>query len=207
MAAGQRAVGRGSAGLNSAAPRVRVAEDEGQRALLVDGVVQSVAVEGPTLGPGYWPTMLPDARPRRALLLGLGAGTIAHLLVRRFGPLPMVGVEADAEVLALARAEFGLALPSLAVVEGDALAYVGACGQRFDYVCVDLYRGAELERGALARPFLRALKKLLLPGGLAVFNLFRDRRTARRLHRLQQVFPWAEAQTVGKNVIVRCPGR
>src|SRR4051794_28926969 len=51
-------------------PRVRVAEDEGQRALLVDGVVQSVAVEGPTFhGPGYWPAMLPDVRPRQALLL------------------------------------------------------------------------------------------------------------------------------------------
>ncbi len=187
--------------------RVRVAEDEGQRALLVDGVVQSVAVEGPELGPGYWPHMLPDVRPRRALLLGLGGGTIAHLLVRRFGPVPMVGVEADPEVLALARAEFGLDLPSLAVVEGDALAYVAACTERFDYVCVDLYRGAEFERGVLARPVLRALKRLLLPGGLVVFNLFRDRRTERRLHRLRQVFPWVAAEPVGKNVVVRCHAR
>jgi spermidine synthase len=188
-------------------PRVRMAEDEGQRALLVDGVVQSVAVEGPALGPGYWPAMLPDVRPRRALLLGLGGGTIAHLLVRRFGPLSLVGVEADAEVLALARAAFDLALPSLVVVEADALAYVASCGERFDYICVDLYRGAEIERGALARPFLRRLKTLLLPGGVAVFNLFQDRRTARRVHRLQQVFPWASAEAVGKNVVVRCPAR
>ena len=190
-----------------AEPRVRVAEDEGQRALLVDGVVQSVAVEGPHLGPGYWPSMLPDVRPRRALLLGLGGGTIAHLLVRRFGPIPMVGVEVDPEVLALARAEFALDLPSLSVVEADALAYVAACAERFDYVCIDLYRGAELERGVLARPVLRAIKRLLIPGGLAVFNLFRDRRTARRLHRLQQVFTWAEAETISKNVVVRCPAR
>ena len=188
-------------------PRVRVEEDEGQRALLVDGVVQSVAVEGPHLGPGYWPSMLPDVRPRRALLLGLGGGTIAHLLARRFGPVPMVGVEADPDVLALARAEFALDLPSLTVVEGDALAYVATCAERFDYVCVDLYRGAELERGVLARPVLRAIKRLLLPGGVAVFNLFRDRRTARRLYRLQQVFPWAEAETISKNVVVRCPAR
>ena len=188
-------------------PRVRVAEDEGQRALLVDGVVQSVAVEGPRFGPGYWPSMVPDVRPRRALILGLGGGTIAHLLVRRFGAVPMVGVEADAEVLALARSQFGLDLPSLAVVEGDALAYVAACAERFDYVCVDLYRGGELERGVLARPVLRAIKRLLAPGGLAVFNLFRDRRTARRLHRLQQVFAGADAETVGKNVVVRCHAR
>ena len=199
--------GAGTRANAGGAPRVRVAEDEGQRVLLVEGVVQSVAVEGPHLGPGYWPSMLPDVRPRRALLLGLGGGTIAHLLVRRFGAVPIVGVEADAEVLTVAREEFGLDLPSLTVVEGDALDYVGACAERFDYVCVDLYRGYELERGVLARPVLRQIKRLLLPGGLAVFNLFRDGRTARRLHRLQQVFTWAEAETIGKNVVVRCPAR
>ncbi len=189
-------------------PRVRVAEDEGQRALLVDGVVQSVAVEGRTLrGPGYWPAMLPDARPRHALLLGLGAGTIAHLLVGRFGPLPIVGVEADPDVLALARAEFGLDLPGLTVVEGDAFEYVASCTERFDYVAVDLYRGADLQARVLARPFLRALKRLLLPGGQIYVNLFLDRRTARRLHRIKQIFPWAEWQPVAKNAVVRCPGR
>ncbi len=186
-------------------PRVRVAEDEGQRALLVDGVVQSVAVEGPVFGPGYWPSMLPTVRPRRALILGLGGGTIAHLLVRRFGPVPMVGVDADAEVLAVAQVEFDLTLPSLVIVEGDALQYVTACAETFDYVCVDLYRGAELERGVLARPVLRAIKRLLAGEGLAVFNLFRDGRTARRLHRIQQVFPRATSETIVKNVIVRCP--
>src|SRR5436853_429754 len=140
----------------------------------------------------------PPGRARRAVLLGLGGGTIAHLLVRRFGPISMIGVEADPEVLALARAEFGLDLPSLTVVEGDALAYVAACAERFDYVCVDLYRGAELERGALTRPFLRQLRALLLPGGIAFFNLFRDGRTGRRAHRIRQVFPWATEETVGK---------
>jgi len=117
----------------------------------------------------------------------------------------MVGVEADPEVLALARTAFDLSLPALSVVEGDALAYVAASAERFDYVCVDLYRGAELERGVLARPVLRRIKALLLPGGLTVFNLFRDGRTARRVHRIQQVFPWAEAEAVSKNVVVRCP--
>ncbi|HZU07656.1 MAG TPA: methyltransferase domain-containing protein [Chloroflexota bacterium] len=186
-------------------PRVQVAEDEGRRALLVDGVVQSVAVDGPGIPTGYWAQMLPEVRPRRALLLGLGAGTVAHLLVRRFGPVPMIGVEVDAEVLAVARAEFGLALPSLTIVEADARRYVLECSERFDYVCVDLYRGGQLERGALARPFLRGIRRRLLPGSLVVFNLLRDKRLPRRLQRVQQVFPRTEVRGVGKNVVVRCP--
>lgn len=185
------------------AQRVWVGEDAGQRALFVEGVVQSVAAADALRGPGYWPAMLPDSRPRRALLLGLGGGTIAHLLVRRFGPVPLVGVESDPEVLAVARAEFDLALPSLTVVEGDAVDYIAACAERFDYICVDLYRGAEPERRVYARPFLRQLRARCLPGGLVVFNLFRDGRTARRLHRIQQVFPYATSERIGQNIVVR----
>jgi spermidine synthase len=189
-------------------PRVRVDVEEGQRALLVEGVVQSVAVEGAVFrGPGYWPAMVPDVRPRHALLLGLGAGTVAHLIARRFGPVPMVGVEADPEVLALARAAFDLHLPSLTVIEADAFEYVAACDERFDYIAVDLYRGAQLQGMALSRPFLRALRALLLPGGQVYVNLFQDGRTAKRLHRLRQVFPLAAVEIIGKNAVVRCPGR
>jgi spermidine synthase len=188
----------------SGRPRVWIAEDEGQRALFVDGVVQSVAVDAGDFGPGYWPSMLPDVRPRRALLLGLGAGTIAHLLVRRFGAVPMVGVDDDAEVIAIGCAQFRLALPSLTIVEADAVDYVARCTQRFDYVCVDVYRAAELDRRVLARPTLRRLKALAMSHGLVVFNLFRDGRTVRRHHRIQQIFRSVVSIPVGKNVVVRC---
>jgi spermidine synthase len=185
-------------------PRVWIAEDEGQRALFVDGVVQSVAVDAGDFGPGYWPSMLPEVRPRRALLLGLGAGTIAHLLVRRFGAVPMVGIDDDAEVIAIGCSQFRLALPSLTIVEADAVDYVARCTERFDYVCVDVYRAAEFDRRVLARPTLRRLKALARSHGLVVFNLFRDGRTLRRQHRIQQIFRSAVSVPVGKNVVVRC---
>src|SRR4051812_39407749 len=70
----------------SAPHGVWIGEDEGQTALLIDGVVQSVYVGDGPLGPGYWPLMLPDTPPRSSLILGLGGGTIPHLLTRKFGP-------------------------------------------------------------------------------------------------------------------------
>jgi spermidine synthase len=195
--------GRAPAGeTGDVAGRVRVGADEGRWALLVDGVVQSIAVGDGEVG-GYWPAMLPDVRPRRALVLGLGGGTVVHLLRRRFGPLPVVALEVDAEVLALARAEFGLDWPELEVRQEDAFEYVAACRGRFDYVCVDLYRGNRPERGVLGRPFLRGLKALANPGAEIAINLFFDRRATNAVERIGRVLTVRAAQRVGKNLVVK----
>lgn len=197
-----RARGRArGAGTGGVAPRVRIGEDEGRRALLVEGVVQSVAVDD-AVG-GYWAELLPEARPRRALVLGLGGGTIVHLLRRRFGPVATVAVEVDPEVLALARAEFGLDWPELEVRLADAFTFVAECRQRFDYVCVDLYRGDRPERGVLGRPFLRGLKALANPGAEIAINLFLDRRAVTAVRRIARVLAVRTTRRVGKNVVVR----
>jgi len=184
--------------------RARLGDDGGRLALLVDGVVQSVAVDGADLGESYWSAMVPDVRPRSALLLGLGAGTIARLLTDRFGPVPIVGVERDPAVVALGRAHFGLDLPNLEVVVEDAFAFVDTCSQTFDLIGVDLYDGLVLARGTLAKPFLRRLRALLAPGGCVVLNLTLSRRLPRQLHRLSQVFHVARTVDAGFNVVVYC---
>jgi len=187
--------------------QARVAEDEGRLALLVDGVVQSVAVDDSTASFDCWAAQVPDARPRRALILGLGGGTVAQLITRRFGPVPTVGVERDAEVVELARTRLGLDLPNVSIVVADAFAYVAQCADRFDLICVDLYLGGQMERAALNKPFLRQLARLLSPIGTVVFNLFRERRTSQRLSRLQQFFRIVKTLEVGKNVVVHCRAR
>jgi hypothetical protein len=63
---------------------LRIEEYEGHRVLVADGVILSVAVTDTDPPFGYWTAMLPEGAPRTALLLGLGAGTLAHLLARRF---------------------------------------------------------------------------------------------------------------------------
>jgi len=59
---------------------------DGRTALLIDGVVQSLDPgDGTEDVNGYWPALIPEYRPERTLLLGLGGGTVARLLLRRFG--------------------------------------------------------------------------------------------------------------------------
>jgi spermidine synthase len=182
---------------------VRLGEDDGRPVLLVNGAVQSVLADDPD---GYWRLMVPDVKPRRALLLGLGAGTIARLLHERFGVVPIVGVDDDPAVIDFAR-ELLRDLPDVAVEHGDAFAYVeqaASAGERFDYVAVDLYRGDRLAHGVVGRPFLRALRTILEPRGVAVFNLFHERRVADRVRRIGRVFTILDRQVVGKNVVLRC---
>lgn len=180
-------------------------EVDGMRAIVIGGVIQSVAVDQlPPVG-SYWHAMLPDRRPANVLLLGLGGGTLAHLLTLRFGPLRIVGVDASASMVALARAAFGLdELAHLEIVVADAFAFVTSCVERFDQIYVDLFVGAEMARGVIARPFLRQLCRLLSPGGTVTFNLSHDRRSGERLHRLRTVFGVVRPTVVGKNVVVSC---
>ena len=195
-------------------------------ALEVGGIVQSVSVPddmdlpapmdtnaAPQPGPGggYWGLMLPPGCPRRALLLGLGAGTVARLLARRCPDVEMVGVERDAEVIAVARSDFGLDnLRRLSVVEADAFAWVAehAASEpgRFDLLCLDLFEAGRLAPGTLATAFLRQLALLLAPGGTLTVNLMVTARTPDQLHRLRRVFePQRELRLRGNLVVHATP--
>lgn len=170
----------------------------------MDGVVQSVALDGGAGRAGYWGAMLPDVRPTRALILGFGGGTLAHLLMERFGTLAIVGVDDDPRMLALSTALTGPHPPKLELVQADAFAFVSATAEHFDYLALDLFRGGEIPRGLLSRPFLRDLRRILSPNGLLVVNLFRDRLAASRIERLTPVFRIRLQRPIGNNLIVFC---
>jgi spermidine synthase len=110
--------------------------------------------------------------PASVLVLGLGAGSIVHLLRRRHGVgAPIVGVEADAGVLALAREHFALdAWPDLRVVHADAAEFVPRDTARHDLVVADVFVDAQVPAALRTPDFLAALRDRLAPGGLLLFN-------------------------------------
>lgn len=189
--------------------RVRIGRQGGRRALLVDGVAQSIEVRGDEPTPGYWTAMLPDFAPRRALLLGYGGGTIARLLLVRFEAVRITAVDDDPLVLAAVQRHphFRVGPEQVEIIQDDAFKAVrrfADAGEQFDYVAVDLYRGSEMVRASLARPFLNRLDELLADDGLVAFNLPRDRRAARRLRRIEQYFEIVRESLVGLNCVVHC---
>jgi spermidine synthase len=183
---------------------LRIEEYEGHRVLVEDGAILSVAVTGGDPPFGYWTAMLPERAPRSALLLGLGAGTLAHLLTRRFPDVRIVGVDIDARLIAFARQHFDLTLSNLDVVIGDAFAFVAGCREHFDYVAVDLFRGHDFQRGALARPFLRHLRSIADPDGEIAVNFFKDRRSEVHVNRLARILTVHRVQRLPRNVVAHC---
>jgi len=187
-----------------------VARKDGRLALEVGNVTQSVTLPEDEIGEevqGYWPLMLPERCPRRALLLGLGGGTLAALLARHCPGIAVVGVERNAEVLVVARRDFGLdALAGLEVVESDAFVWVEEHASSepasFDLICLDLFEGGRLTPGTLARPFLRQVAVLLEAGGVLTVNLMRTARLPEQLHRLESVFTIERQLRVWGNAVM-----
>ena len=182
---------------------------DGRLALEVANVTQSVTLPADESAPmpGYWPRMLPERCPERALLLGLGGGTLAALLARRCLGAAIVGVEHNAEVLAVGRSEFGLdALASLDIMEADAFAWVEAHAASepasYDLVCLDLYDGGRLAPGTLARPFLRQVAALVRPGGMVSVNLMSAGRLPEQIHRIGRVFTIERQIRLWGNVVL-----
>ena len=190
-----------------ARPDIRIGEDAGRAALLVDGVVQSISPEDGLATGGYWAAMVPVDRARRGLVLGLGGGTLVRLLHARWGEFPVVGVDDSPDILDAATVAGWLPTSSLEIVVSDAFAFVQTCHTRFDYVAVDLFRGEELAGRAFGKPFLRCLRRLLEPRGQLAINLFADVRMPLRLARIGAIFEVREQRHVGGNLIVHARRR
>ncbi len=186
---------------------VRIGEDGGRAALLVDGVVQSISPEDGLVEGGYWAAMLPDERPRSGLILGLGGGTLARLLQARWGVVQILGVDDDPTILATANAVGWLPLGGVEVRVTDAFVYVAMCQERFDYIAVDLFRGDRLAGRAFGKPFLRRLRSLLEPRGRLAINMFRDFRAPERRQRIATFFDIRDERVVGGNVIIHARRR
>lgn len=177
--------------------------EDGRKVLRVGGVIQSVEVNERHVA-DVWDAMLPRKRPGSALILGLGGGSIATLMTRRWGPFPITGVERDEEIIEIARREFGIdQLDHLTIVAADAFAWMRSCRHTFDAICVDLYVAGKLAHGALSAPFLRDVCRSLAPSGEVTYNLWKSAYLDDQARRIAAYFHIESLDHADGNVIVR----
>ena len=130
----------------------------------------------------YWGAMCESPygiRPgARVLLLGLGGGTIPHLLHRAHTPASMTVIENDPVIIDVAKRHFSVgAIPGLTIIERDATAGIRALhgeGARFDLILDDVFNKVtgKLSRGH--QSVIKELTSMLNSGGSITFQRMID---------------------------------
>ncbi len=169
--------------MTTACARVEVRHVRGGLELRIDGTQASVHRPGRAVtGVVWWALaspilLLPKNRPRRVLLLGLAAGSVARALRALDPDAEIVGVERDREVLRLARRHFGLDRLGIELVVGNALEYLRRGRRRFDLIVEDLFVGPS--RSVRKPDWLldegyRLIRRRLRSGGYVVSNTIHE---------------------------------
>lgn len=117
--------------------------------------------------------MRPAPWPREALLVGLGAGSLAKFIYHKLPTTRITVLEIDPQVEIVARLHFKLPddPTRLRVVIGDGAEYMLGNGKQFDYILVDGF-DRHANAGVLdTLPFYQACRARLNDSGLLAVNL------------------------------------
>ena len=116
-------------------------------------------------------------RPRRILLIGLGAGALAQFFLRHFPECQMTCVENSSQVIQLARGFFRLPdEPRLTVECRDGFDYLMAAEPGFDLLLVDAFDQEGMATSIYRQEFFEQGARLLGQDGVMACNLWSGNR-------------------------------
>ncbi len=152
------------------------------RKIKVDKIDQSISHKSTSANRLVWGKVvevlsenLPDLK--KLLILGLGGGTMAHLISEKCGAPEITSVEIDPVMVDVAKQFFDLdTIPNHRVILADALRVViepeeyQLMPESFDALVVDIFQGEKYPDLGKSGNFIASLKKLTKPNGLIIFN-------------------------------------
>lgn len=108
------------------------------------------------------------------LILGLGGGTVAKLIRRRWPDAKIIGVEIDPEMVELGEKYLGLVEENVEIIIGDAFKFVNhqssTINHNFDLIVVDLYNGDQFPRQFETESYMELVRLHLSKSGVVIFN-------------------------------------
>lgn len=173
----------------SAFGTVIVTEENGLRTLLFEknGARQSVVKLGDPehLELPYAPVAFTGlalcAEPRRALVVGLGGGTLPMFLRRHYPNATIDAVDIDPEVVHVARTFFGFREDRrMRATVGDGREFIEKTSQPYDIIFLDAFGSDSVPAHLTTQEFLQAVRRAVRRDGVVVGNIWE--RGANPLH-------------------------
>ncbi|MDO8451771.1 MAG: fused MFS/spermidine synthase [bacterium] len=171
---------------------IRVIEERGKKSLLINGSRQS----------GQYIEMLWKKTCNRfgihdrllfknILVLGVGGGSVIHLLSRLYPGARITAVDIDPEIIEIGKEFFGLdVLPNLRFVEADAKEYLEYIAKgrsdRVDFIVVDVFVGSTIPAFVESGKFLLSVRQAVNDRGVVVINFLRELAYLEKSERLKK---------------------
>ncbi len=140
------------------------------------------------------------------LLIGLAAGTIPRQHIEIYGDIPMLGIELDAEIVAVGAEFFDMnetAMPSLSTQVGDGRYLLNRLEGQFSVIGIDAYRPPYIPWHLTTVEFFEEVKARLTVDGVVAINVGRtdtDRRLVDALSStLRNIYPSVHALDVPRS--------
>ncbi len=155
--------------------------DQGLRTLLFEkgGVRQSVVkpgdpdyiefpyIAGMTLGLTF------AEQPKRALIVGLGGGSLPSLLRKHYPDMTIDVVDIDPDVVAVAKKYFGFREDkSMHAHVSDGRRFIEEAREPYDIIFLDAYGAENIPYHLATKEFLTAVRRAVTPTGAVVANIW-----------------------------------
>ena len=162
--------------------KIEVMEIGKTRKIKVDKATQSLNWDSPSAENLVWGKIVKTLKEEEPLLssvliLGLGGGTIQHLISHIYPGIRIVSIEIDQVMEDIAKNYFDIgSIPNHQIIIEDACRVIvepetyGLNVASFGAVIVDIYCGEKYPELGKSGNFISALKKMTVPGGLIIFN-------------------------------------
>ena len=169
-------------------PQIQLIKFMGKYRLDMGGLTQSGPIIESIWSQSLKKLLPKEFLPKKTLILGLGAGSVAKIIASRYPKTQIVGVEIDPQVINIAQKYFALdKIKNLKIINQDALKYISGIKAKnaFDLILIDCYLGSQtpsqLEN-------INTLKKIkALSKHLLINRLFWDKHRHRTLNFLSSL--------------------
>lgn len=106
------------------------------------------------------------------LVLGLGGGTVAKLIRKKYPDAKITGVEIDSTMIELGKKYLNLNQIDVNINLCDATVYTKykILNTKFDLIVVDLYNGDQFPKNFESENYIRLVRLHLSRSGVAIFN-------------------------------------